>query len=247
MTLPTDEPADPSHPERAAERHLAALADEGRARQAAALAEEKAEARRIERRERREVERLGRANIRNALLDSPRRSAPPLLTIASAAVVAGTGLLLFAGERGSLPGLALILLVVAGYFPARWIVGRRQVRAEAAWLRALPFPVRGYFRVLGGTPAGERQVRLRIRFRGAAPERQVLEGLLGRVHIPATARLTGGSGHTWRAESGPIRTVIVDDVDPTNLSALSWMRTVIGEALIPLHGVFPLRGAEFSE
>jgi hypothetical protein len=72
-----------------AERHLAALAAEGRERQAAALAAEKAEARRIEREERREVEKLGRANVRNSLLDSPRGKAPPLLAIAVVLVVAG--------------------------------------------------------------------------------------------------------------------------------------------------------------
>ena len=237
-----DEPAPPP-----VSRSLAELAAEGHERQAAALEAEEAEGRRIERRERRAVERLGRANVRNALLDSPRGAAPPLLAFAIAAVVVGTTLLLLAGEHGTVPGLALLGLAVAGYFPARWIVGMRQVRAEAVWLRALPFPVRGYFRVLGGTPAEERSVRLRIRFRGAAPEREVLEGLLGRVHLPATARLTGGSGASWRAQSGPIRTLIIDDVDPTNLATLSWMRSVLDEALIPLHEVFPLRGVGFRE
>jgi len=67
-------------------------------------------------------------------------------------------------------------------------------RVERDWLRALPFPVRGYFRVLGDAPVEERRLRVRIRFRGTVPDREVLERFLGRVHIPTTARLTGGDG-----------------------------------------------------
>jgi hypothetical protein len=117
---------------------------------------------------------------------------------------------------------------------------------ERRWLRGLPFPVRGWFRALGRTPEEERQMRLRIRFRDAAPEREVLEGLLGRVTFPATARVTGGAGSSWTVESGPIRTVFVDDVTPTNAFPLWWMRSVIDEALLPLHEAYPLRTVRFS-
>ncbi|HEU4453210.1 MAG TPA: hypothetical protein VFR81_09115 [Longimicrobium sp.] len=228
-----------------AERRVAALAEEGRVRQAAALAAEKAEERRIERSERRQVERLGRANVRNSLLDSPRGPAPPLLALACGAVVLGTVLLFLADGVLSAVGLGLILLAIGGFFGGRWIVGRRLVRVERAWLLSLPFSVRGYFRVLGATPSEETRIRVRIRFREAAPEREVLDGLLGRVQYPASARLTGGSGLAWKAESGPIRTLMVEDGTPTNLSSLSWMRSVIDEALLPLHEAYPLRGVEF--
>lgn len=230
-----------------ADGHLAALAAEGRERQAAALAAEAAEARRIERRERREAERLGRGHVRASLLDSPRGNAPPLLALAIAAVVAGTGLLLASPGRWGSVGLALIALAIGGFFGGRWVVGRRLARIEQAWLLALPFPVRGYFRVLGAAPAEERTVRVRIRFREAVPEREVLDGLLGRVQYPASARLTGGSGARWTAQSGPIRTVFVDDGHPSNASTLSWMRGVIEEALLPLHAAYPIRGVEFRE
>jgi hypothetical protein len=227
---------------------LVELAAEGRERQAAALAAERAETRRIERRERRQAERLGRANVRAALLDAPRGAAPPLLPIFGGAVVAGTLLLILGPHRLPWPaiGLALVLTACAGYFPVRWWMSVQLMGKERAWILALPFPVRGYFRVLGGTPSEERQVRVRIRFRHAAPEREVLEGLLGRTQFPATARVTGGRGLSWTAESGPIRTVIVDDVETTNASTLWWMRSVIDEALIPLHEAFPLRGVTFA-
>jgi len=232
---------------------VAALAEEGRVRQAAALAAEEAEERRIERSERRQVERLGREHVRNALLDSPRGPSPPLLAIACGLAVLGAVLLFLApGGEGiardgwpSAAGFGLIVLAIAGFFGGRWIEGRRLARVEQAWLLSLPFPVRGYFRVLGATPSEETRVRLRIRFREAAPEREVLDGLLGQVQYPASARLTGGSGLAWKAESGPIRTVFVEDGTPTNLLPLSWMRIVIEDALLPLHEAYPLRGVEF--
>jgi hypothetical protein len=228
-------------------RSLAELAAEGRERQAAALAAEADEARRMELRERHEVERLGRGNVRASLLDSPRGAAPPLLALACVAVAAGTLLLLAGPDRWSPVGLGLIALAIGGFFGGRWIVGMRLVRVERRWLLSLPFPVRGYFRVLGATPAEERTVRVRIRFRGAAPDREMLDGLLGRVQYPASARLTRGSGTVWTAESGPIRTVFVDDGHPSNATTLDWMRGVIEEALLPLHAEYPLASVEFGE
>ncbi|HEU4559737.1 MAG TPA: hypothetical protein VFS20_17925 [Longimicrobium sp.] len=240
-------PGDAPAPLTAAQRHLAELAAEGRRQQADAVAAEEAESRRIERRERREVERLGRANVRAALLESPREPAPPQLAITIGAVLTGTLLLLIAGDGiASGVGLALVVLACGGFWPARFVVGVRQVRAERVWLRSLPFPVRGWFRVLGDTPSEERTVRLRIRFRDAIPEREVLEGILGRIHLPATARLRGGAGATWTVESGPLRTTIIEDVTPTNASALWWMRSVIEESLVPLHEAYPLRAVRFE-
>ena len=235
-----------------AESRLAALAAEGRARQAAALAAEEAEARRIERRERREVERLGRGNVADALLERPRGPALPLLRISMGMVVAGSVPLVFGDLVGlrqpfwPAVGLALIGLAIAGFFGGRLLLGPRRVRAERAWLLSLPFPVRGYFRTLGQTPEEERQVRVRIVFRGAAPEQEVLEGLFGRVAYPATARVTGGQGSRWRAESGPIRSVVMEDMEPTNGPVLSWMRVVVDDVLLPLHEAFPLRSARFG-
>lgn len=240
-------------PATAEQRHLAALAAEGRERQAAALAAEEAEERRIRRQERRELERLTRPNIRLALLDSPRGKAPPLTAIACAIVVVGTVMLLFDGGDGESRGwvgnvgIALILLTCAAFFPARWLEGMRLERVERRWLQSLPFPVKGYFRVLSATPSEETRVSLRIRFAAAAPERDVLDGMLGRVQFPASARLTEGRGATWMAESGPIRTVFIEDGTPTNAAPLGWMRGMIDEALLPLHQAYPLRDVEFRE
>ncbi|HEX7240346.1 MAG TPA: hypothetical protein VF263_08785, partial [Longimicrobiaceae bacterium] len=193
------------------EARLADLAAEGRQRQAAALALEEAEARRIERRERREAERMGRGNVLTALVESPRAPALPLLRIFTVLLVASS-VLAFASEELGLghplwrtAGLAVFFGAAVGYFPARWLAGRWYFRRERAWLLSLPFPVRGYFRALGSSPEEERTLRLRIAFRDAAPDRELLEGLLGRVTFPATATLTGGSGPRWTAESGPIR------------------------------------------
>jgi hypothetical protein len=248
---PADGGADAVRPGAAEQRRLAALAAEGRERQAAALVAEEAEERRIRREERRELERLLRPNIRLSLLDSPRGKAPPLTAIACGLVVLGTVLLMFTDEsaeqRGwaSVVGLALVLGASTLFFPARWILGMRLERVERKWLQSLPFPVKGYFRVLSATPSEETRVRVLIHFRGEPPEREVLDGLLGRVQFPASARLTDGRGATRTAESGPIRTVFVEDGTPSNAAPLHWMRGVIDEALLPLHEAYPLREVEF--
>lgn len=230
-----------------ASSRLAALAAEGRERHGAARAAEAEEARRLERRERREVERLGRSNVANAVLERPLGRGFPLLRVAMALVVAGTALVFLPGESGvwNTLGLALTALAIGGFFGGRWVLGRAGMREERAWLRSLPFPVRGWFRTLGATPAEETSVQLRIVFRGAAPDRALLEGLLGRVAYPATARLTGGRGGQWTAESGPIRSLAADDIDPTNGPMLGWMRCVVDEVLVPLHEVYPLRAVTF--
>jgi hypothetical protein len=167
-------------------------------------------------------------------------------------VVASTVLLVFPDLVGlrqpfwGAVGLGLIVLAIAAFFGGRMLLAPRLVRQERAWLQALPFPVRGWFRTLGSAPEEERQVRVRIVFRGDAPEREVLEGLFGRVTYPATARLTGGQGSKWQAESGPIRSVVMEDVDATNGPVLSWMRIVVDDVLLPLHAAYPIRSARFG-
>jgi len=240
---PRVEPTPP--PPAGARARLEALAREGREHQAAALAREAAEERRAALRERRQVERLGRANVRNALLDSPPGPSIPILRITLAAVVAGTILLFAAGTAWQVLGWTLLLGAIGGFFGGRLLLGPRYVRGEAAWLRALPFPVRGYFRVLGETPSEERFVRVRIHFRHAAPEREVLEGIAGRLVYPATATLDGG-GLRWTLRSAAIRTPVVEDGEITNRQALGWMRGVIDEVLLPLHEAYPLRSARFD-
>lgn len=234
-----------------ADRHVARLAAEGRERQAAALAAEAAEQRRIEREERRRLERLLRPNVRASLLDSPRGTVPPLRTLCGGTALVGMVLLMASGDgtpRGgvlSAAGLGLLALACGGYFPARWMVGQRLERVERAWVRSLPFGVGGYFPVLSATPSEETRLHLRIAFRERVPERDVLDGVLGRVQFPASARLTGGKGTVWTAESGPIRTVFIEDGTPSNAMSLAWMRAVIDEALLPLHEAYPLREVEF--
>ncbi|HEU4453208.1 MAG TPA: hypothetical protein VFR81_09105 [Longimicrobium sp.] len=201
---------------------------------------------RVEPPERHEARRR-RAIVRGALRDAPRASPPPVLVVPFAAVLlAFLPLLAFVGVW-SAAGLSLVLLAILGFPRALGAAEAWLLRVERDWLRALPFPVRGYFRVLGGTPAEERRLRVRIRFRGAAPDREVMEGFLRRVHVPATAHLIGVDGSAWTAESGPIRTMLLEDGSETNVSSLSWMRSVIDEALLPLHAAYPLRGVEFSE
>jgi len=38
---------------------------------------------------------------------------------------------------------------------------------------------------------------------------------------------------------------MLEDRGQTNVSSLSWMRSVIDVALLPLHEAYPLRGVEF--
>ncbi|HWK89590.1 MAG TPA: hypothetical protein VNP72_06325, partial [Longimicrobium sp.] len=79
------------------------------------------------------------------------------------------------------------------------------------------------------------------------PDRETLDGLLGRVQYPATARFTGGQGTRWTAESGTIRSPSGDDIPSTNGPVLWWMRGIIDESLLPLHAVYPLQRVDFSE
>lgn len=201
---------------------------------------------RVEPPERREARRR-RAIVRGSLMDDPRAEMAAVLAVPIEVVLLGiVPLLAFVG-LWSAAGLSLALLVWLGSEHGPQAMKRWLERVERDWLRALPFPVRGYFRVLGDTPVEERRIRVRIRFRDAAPDREVLEGFLRRVHIPTTARLTGGAGSTWTAESGLIWTPVFEGGSQTNVSSLSWMRSVIDFALLPLHQAHPLRGVEFRE
>jgi|GEM_PF-1940329 len=252
-TVPQGDDAMSPGRENEADVRLAELAREGRERQAAALAADQAEERRAEREERRQLERLGRGNVRNALLDSPRGRGFPILRTAIAGVVAGTALLMLPtsdgpdGRRWHWLGLTLLAASIVGFFGGRWVLGRVYLRREREWIRSLPFPVRGYFRVLGETPEEERRVRVRFQFQDAAPARELLEGLVGRVAYPASARLTGGSGLRWTAESTTIHTYMPEDSTATNLQVLSWMRGMMEEVLLPLHEAYPLRGVDFGD
>jgi hypothetical protein len=200
---------------------------------------------RIETPESREARRR-RAIVRGSLLDDPRAELAPVLSVPLSFLLLALPVLLALVGVWSAAGLSLILLVWVGGDQVPRAKGRWLERVERDWLRALPFPVRGYFRVLGDTPVRERRIRVRIRFRATAPDREVLEGFLRRVHIPTTAGLTGGAGSTWTAESGPIRTMMFEDDSQTNVSSVSWMRSVIDFALLPLHQAYPLRGVEFG-
>jgi hypothetical protein len=162
-------------------------------------------------------------------------------------VVAGGLLLMLADGALSTLGLGMVLFSACGFFVARWLRGLRQTRVEAEWLRALPFPVRGYFRVLQAGPEEERYLTVRLSFRDTAPDAEILNGMLGRVQYPASVRLTGGNGLRWTARSGPIRSFVSDEVGPSNAPALGWMRVVIADALYPLHQVHPLRGVTFGD
>jgi hypothetical protein len=126
------------------------------------------------------------------------------------------------------------------------VLGRRYARVEAAWVQALPFPVRGYFRVLGETLAEERRVR--VRSSSSAMPRP-----LARCSKDRRARdlPRHGPAH-WRPRAAldgrerPLRTCVPEDSDPTNLQVLAWMRGMIDEVLVPLHDAYPLRGVEFE-
>jgi hypothetical protein len=226
---------------------LLRLAAEGHELRRGTAAREAERAEDEARRERRELDRLGRGYIRNALADSPRGSAPPLLAISMVLVVAGTLLLMLGKGSVGTAGLVMVLASALGYFPARMALGVWQVRLERAWLASLPFPVRGYFRVLGTSPEEERTLRLKASFTGSGPGREVLEGLLGRVSYPASANLRDFREQGWSAESGPILSPSGDDIDSSNAPTLGWMRVVIEDVLLPLHREFPLAAVSFLD
>jgi hypothetical protein len=236
----------PPHDLTVDEAALAALAAEGRERQRLAVAAEEREARRTEFRERREALHAGRGYARRALTELPRGRALSLFPIASVLVIVGTLLLIFTDGRTSTAGLLMVIAAAGWFFAAREIRGRLQIPLERTWLRSLPFPVRGYFRVLSEAPEEERYLKLRLEFRDAAPDRETLDGMLGRVQYSASAKLSGGGGTRWSARSGPIHSYVGDDVDATNAEVLAWMRAVLEEALLPLHRVYPLRGVTFT-
>lgn len=225
---------------------LRRLALEGEAQRAAAAAEQ-ARTERLEKiRERREVRRLGHSDLLNALAEYPRGPAFPLLRWTIGGLVACMILWLsgesIAGPRAVAVGLGGTLVIPFLYFPARRWTALRELRRECAWLRALPFPVRGYFWLLCSSPSEERTATVRFALWDDGPGEDIVRGLAGRSG--GAVRVTRRRGG-WEVESGTIRSFTATDVDPTNGPLLAWMRSVITETLLPLHAEHRITSVRF--
>jgi hypothetical protein len=231
-----------------ADTSLDELARAGKARAQAAAAAEKLRLREEARVQRRELLRLGRSDLREALLEQPRVPQPITLPRVIAATAA-FGAMWLGGEalglsRVSTVGLVGLLVLPFAWFAVRPLLGVRLVRAERAWLRDLPFPVFGYFDTLSTSPDEECTLRVKVWTHGEGPSDEVMEGLAGLAGATSVKRV-GQQG--WRIESGTLRSPAFEDVGPTNGARLAWMRAVLEESLIPLHRVHPIRRVEFTE
>lgn len=230
------------------EAHLEELAGEGRMRAEEGAAREVERSRAARRAERRQVRRLGLGNLLNALVECPRVpqpfSLPRVMMLTAACCV-----LWLAGEWLELPrpvrnvGLAGVLLIPFAWFGGRRWIGLRLLRVERAWLQDLPFPVFGYFATLSGSPSEECTIQVRVWTRYEGPTEEVMKGMAGRADAASRVWRTAGG---WVIESGPLFSPAVGDMEPTNGAMLSWMRSVIDEALLPLHAVHPLRSVKFT-
>ncbi len=230
-----------------AETPLEELAREGRARAQAAAAEEKRRLREEARVQRRELLRLGRSDLREALLEQPR--VPLLATLPRVIIATGAfGAMWIGGEALGLPsvstvGLVGLLVLPFAWFAVRPLLGARLVRAERAWLHDLPFPVFGYFDTLSASPDEECTIHVRVWTHGEGPSDEVMEGLAGLAGATSVKRI----GQGWRIESRTLRSPAFDEHGPTNGARLAWMRAVLEESLIPLHRVHPIRRVEFAD
>jgi hypothetical protein len=226
---------------------LERLASEGEARRVQAAALQAANERKDAIRQRREVRRLGTSNLLVALADVPLGRRLPLLGWSLGAVTVFIVLWLGTQALGGprlleRVGLAGTLIVPFLYFPARRLWGIYQLSRERAWLRSLPFPVRGYFSTLCDTPAEETTVHVRFSLHDEGPGEDILCGLAGRAGgaVRLTSRATG-----WEVESGVIWSPAGEETGPTNGPMLAWMRGFITETLLPLHSEHRVTSVRF--
>ena len=85
-------------------------------------------------------------------------------------------------------------------------------------------------------------MRARIYVEGEGPGEEVMRGLAGRTGTAAEVRRTGAG---WEVESGPILCPVAGDMEPTHGPRLGWMRALLEEMVLPLHGQHRVTGVTF--
>jgi hypothetical protein len=164
------------------------------------------------------------------------------LVLVSVLGLCGGGALLMALGGGTtasvVVGVGLIWLGAGIPFAVVALMRTRVVAAERARVAALPFELAGWERALGVDPRSG-TLTLTLAFAGEPPERDLLEGLCGR--LDATLREAAGRGATivsaeLSADGG--------DGPDTNAMFYRWLRRAIDDVLVPLHRGYPLARVE---
>lgn len=144
----------------------------------------------------------------------------------------------------SMPGfvIAFILFMIYVFVPP--IASQGAMTAEQAWMRALPFELRGYFEALSDEPSYERSMEYEIVWQDGAttPHAALVHGVFGAVD--PNARLDHADARAARiigsAVSGAtgIRTNRVPVYRNHRLAA--HVHDVVERALLPLHRSHPI-------
>ena len=223
---------------------LEALAREG-AIAGRAVREREARARR---KERAMLARMDRATSRQALLENDWRFWVTII------VCVGLGISCFLATRyqtqlglssGAAQTIAIggLIFFVGIAWCSRYFWGARLERDTTSWLRRLPFEVRGYLERLHESPTEHATVEVSLTFVDQAPERNLVEDLIGRVGR-AGGRLEGDHDGTFKVVSGTI-VCPSGETSSTNANVGTWMRSFITEVVTPLHRAYPVAKVKF--
>ena len=140
---------------------------------------------------------------------------------------------------------AALVLFVLGTVLSQWRfkVGAGTVAEVRGWLGSHPFPLTGYFEVLGQKPAHVTVVQARVRFVAEPPPLELVKGLMGRLDSAGAVELTPGGGLVLR--SVQIRAAEQVQALMDNHLLVPYMNDVLDHVIVQLHRTYPIAGVEF--
>ena len=161
------------------------------------------------------------------------------------------GLALFSWLRAFLSRDPAILLLVLG-LALGWFVfdsrrSARLVRGEVAWLRGLPFEVRGYLEALCSVPAvrDECLVRVAVTMRDEALPGWVAESIPELTPRPLKVELQKGAlGFSIDGVQVKTRATRAEE-PPTNLPLRDWLHECVTQILLPIDTTYRIQRVEF--
>ena len=157
--------------------------------------------------------------------------------------------LVVAGVAGPVAATVLDVDVLGWGAPALFVgvalllwgprASRARVSAESEWVRSLPFPMDGYFEVLGDKPALGMNLIVSITWREppSAPSEATLQGMLGLVDPGARVLSCDAAKATVRSDSisGRTRIRAPGGFIHRNTRLVSYVHRLVEQVLFPLH------------